>query len=93
VIYFVIVAYDISDDTRRNKVAKVLSDYGGRVQYSVFECLLDKKRIKEMEKRLLKRINKSEDRIRIYVISRECEKDVIIHGEGKLIEEEEAYIL
>lgn len=36
-----IVAYDICDDARRNRIAKVLQSYGDRVQFSVF--LLDAK--------------------------------------------------
>ena len=35
---FVLVAYDISSTRRRNKIAKVLSRYGDRVNLSVFEC-------------------------------------------------------
>ncbi|WP_434739329.1 CRISPR-associated endonuclease Cas2 [Micromonospora sp. SH-82] len=31
-----LVAYDITDDMRRTKVAKKLESYGDRVQYSVF---------------------------------------------------------
>lgn len=31
-----LVAYDVTDDNRRAKLAKVLSRYGDRVQYSVF---------------------------------------------------------
>ena len=31
-----LIAYDISDDVRRTKVAKKLESYGDRVQYSVF---------------------------------------------------------
>lgn len=31
-----LVAYDISDDRRRARVAKCLQTYGDRVQYSVF---------------------------------------------------------
>lgn len=31
-----IVAYDISQDRRRDRIAKVLETYGDRVQYSVF---------------------------------------------------------
>jgi CRISPR-associated protein Cas2 len=31
-----LIAYDISDDIRRTKVAKKLESYGDRVQYSVF---------------------------------------------------------
>jgi CRISPR-associated protein Cas2 len=30
------VAYDISDDPRRTRIAKCLEGYGDRVQYSVF---------------------------------------------------------
>lgn len=33
-----IVCYDISDDERRNNVAKVLGEFGDRIQYSVFSC-------------------------------------------------------
>jgi CRISPR-associated protein Cas2 len=31
-----LIAYDISDDPRRNRVAKTLESYGDRIQYSVF---------------------------------------------------------
>ena len=31
-----LIAYDITDDLRRNRVAKTLESYGDRIQYSVF---------------------------------------------------------
>lgn len=31
-----LIAYDIGDDRRRNRVAKALESYGDRIQYSVF---------------------------------------------------------
>lgn len=31
-----IICYDISEDSRRNRLAKTLSKYGDRLQYSVF---------------------------------------------------------
>lgn len=31
-----LIAYDVSDDRRRTRVAQVLSGYGDRVQFSVF---------------------------------------------------------
>lgn len=86
--YFVVVAYDISDDKRRRKISEVLKDYGVRVQYSVFECMLDYKRLKEMEKRVVRRMNKDEDRLRIYVLLEICRKRVIVHGVGGVIEDE-----
>ena len=33
----VIVSYDISDDKLRIKFSKFLEQYGGRIQYSIFE--------------------------------------------------------
>lgn len=35
-----LVAYDVRDDKRLRKVAKILQGYGLRLQYSVFRCLL-----------------------------------------------------
>lgn len=32
----ILVAYDIPEDRRRNRLAKVVESYGDRVQYSVF---------------------------------------------------------
>ncbi|GFG50674.1 CRISPR-associated endonuclease Cas2 [Mycolicibacterium agri] len=32
----ILIAYDVTDDRRRAQLAKVLSKYGDRVQYSVF---------------------------------------------------------
>ena len=33
-----VISYDIDDDKRRNKISKVLEEYGVRVLESVFEC-------------------------------------------------------
>lgn len=35
-----LVCYDIRDDARLRKVAKLLEGYGERLQYSVFRCRL-----------------------------------------------------
>jgi CRISPR-associated protein Cas2 len=37
----VIVAYDVSDDDQRARLAAFLSHYGVRLQKSVFECEVD----------------------------------------------------
>lgn len=68
---FYVVAYDISDDKRRKKVADLLEGYGKRVQYSVFECLLTQAKYDELLKRLKKRVKLSEDSIRFYPLSRQ----------------------
>ena len=42
----VVVAYDIVSDKRRNKMVKFLEQYGKRINYSVFECLVLKSQLK-----------------------------------------------
>lgn len=34
----VVIAYDVSEDRRRARVAGLLQKYGDRIQYSVFVC-------------------------------------------------------
>ncbi|MFW0884731.1 CRISPR-associated endonuclease Cas2 [Candidatus Acidulodesulfobacterium sp. H_13] len=40
---FCIISYDTSNDRKRNKIAKTLIDFGTRVQYSVFEYVINDK--------------------------------------------------
>ena len=88
-----IISYDIPDTQRRTKIAKILDDFGDRVQYSVFECLLDQDLVEKMIFKLEKVVNSDEDSIRIYALCRNCEKTIKIIGQGKLTKEEKYYIL
>lgn len=47
-----IICYDFSEDKERTKFAKILSKYGFRMQYSVFEFNLDKQTWKKMVEEL-----------------------------------------
>ncbi|MFV9692093.1 MAG: CRISPR-associated endonuclease Cas2 [Desulfobacteria bacterium] len=67
---FYLVSYDIPDDKRRTKLAKIIKDFGDRVQYSVFECLLDKSLLDKMTDRIDKIIVEKEDSVRIYPLWR-----------------------
>lgn len=79
---FYVIVYDISNDKRRKKVADLLEGYGERVQYSVFECVLDKGRYRQLRDRLKKRINLEEDSIRIYPIVKSSLSKVKTWGAG-----------
>lgn len=46
------VVYDISQDSERAKVDKILKGFGFRVQKSVFECRLDKRAKQELIRKL-----------------------------------------
>ena len=43
-----LISYDISENKRRNKIFKELKNYGRHVQFSVFECELDRKRYRQL---------------------------------------------
>jgi CRISPR-associated protein Cas2 len=64
-----IVVYDIPNDNRRTKVAKILEGYGNRVQLSVFECDITDSLLKELKKKLKKKVHENEDSVRFYAIS------------------------
>ena len=55
-----LVSYDVAKDEKGEKrlrrVAKILENYGQRVQYSVFECLVDPGQWVELKKKLLNEI-------------------------------------
>ncbi len=49
----VLITYDVNTETlagqrRLRKVAKACQDYGQRVQNSVFECVIDPARLKQL---------------------------------------------
>ena len=77
---FYLICYDIVNDSRRNKVSKLLEAYGLRVQKSVFECVLDDKQYENLSKRLLKLLNKHSDQIRFYPLSAHCRCKVVVLG-------------
>jgi CRISPR-associated protein Cas2 len=81
---FYVVTYDIPSDKRRRMVSDMLEGYGRRVQYSVFECILDGAKYDEMCRRLRKLVNIGEDSIRFYPISRHTLGQVTVWGEPPL---------
>jgi len=54
---FVIVSYDIADEERLRKIAKIMEDYGFRVLYSVFECYINRSLFEEMKTKVEKLID------------------------------------
>lgn len=77
------VAYDITNDKRRNRVAKILKDFGTRIQYSVFECDTDRRALLRLQDRLEKAIDLQEDTITFYHLCATCEKQIDRIGRKK----------
>ena len=50
-IYF--ISYDVSNPKRLNKVAKTLENFGIRIQFSFFECEMEKEQLEKLKASLL----------------------------------------
>jgi CRISPR-associated protein Cas2 len=69
----VLVTYDVSTETaagrkRLRRVAKACRNFGQRVQFSVFECLVDPAQWTALRSRLIDEINEDEDSLRFYFL-------------------------
>lgn len=67
-----VIAYDITDDRRRERVSTLLEDYGLRVNYSVFECELEGEEFAQVCAALARLIDTREDRILLYRLCESC---------------------
>jgi len=73
-----VVCYDVVDDRRRNRIFKLLKDYGRRVQYSVFEeC--DEKSWIQLQFRL-SALMSEEDSLCVYTLCQSCADRVFYRG-------------
>ncbi len=89
----IVVSYDVRSDRRRTRLAHMLKDFGQRVQYSVFECLLDAEALDRLRQRIEKLTDPLEDSVRIYRLCLECGQKVEIRGLGKVTKDPDVYVL
>ena len=75
-----LVSYDVAQDDdgkkRLRKVAKLLENYGQRVQYSVFECLVAPGQWVALKNKLIQTINVEYDSLRFYALGANWERRV-----------------
>ncbi|HEU5374796.1 MAG TPA: CRISPR-associated endonuclease Cas2 [Ktedonobacteraceae bacterium] len=88
-----VISYDVSDDRRRTRIHSVLTSFGTWVQYSVFECFLNRSQRILLEARLLKELHQREDTIRIYGLCGACFPKVEVLGQGQPPHEDTVYLL
>ncbi len=68
----IVVAYDVRDDARRARLARVLEDYGVRTQLSVFECSLAMPEFLSLLRATEQLIDSRADRIAYYRVCERC---------------------
>lgn len=90
---FTIISYDIVDDKRRASVMKLLKGYGVRVQYSVFEAMLDAREFRAVSDQLRKLIDPAQDSVRCYRLDAVAVERTVIHGIGRITTDPTHYMV
>ena len=90
---FVLVSYDVAVSEpggarRLRRVAKACKDYGQRVQFSVFECIVDPAQWTVLKERLISEIEPGSDSLRFYYLGSNWERRVEHVGAKESIDQE-----
>jgi len=93
-----LITYDVatSDDggsRRLRRVARTCSDYGIRVQKSVFECQIGQKEWVQLRARLLKEVKLERDSLRIYFLDTSTTAKTEHHGCSEPIDLNEPFVV
>jgi len=89
----VLISYDVSTvekagQRRLRRVAKVCQNYGQRVQYSVFECIVDPAQWTSLRQKLIKVIDPDEDSLRFYFLGSNWKRRIEHVGAKEAIDQE-----
>lgn len=90
---YIVIAYDTPNDKRRAKIAKLLKNFGFRIQLSVFEAILNKQELDKLIYKLKNVADDKQDSIRIYPLCEKCQENMILIGIGKKVETQPYIIL
>jgi len=95
---FVIVSYDVrtseeGGQRRLRRVARACKDFGQRVQYSVFECIVDPAQWTALRARLVREIDPEKDSLRFYFLGSNWKHRVEHVGAKATIEQEGPLII
>lgn len=90
---FVLVSYDVAVSEpggarRLRRVAKACKDYGQRVQFSVFECIVDPAQWTVLKERLISEIEPESDSLRFYYLGSNWERRVEHVGAKEGVDQE-----
>jgi CRISPR-associated protein Cas2 len=78
-----LVAFDIADNQRRDRLTRVLLDYGQRVQESVFWLECEDELLERIRQRMCGVIDSGGDNLWMIVLCRGCARRVETWGQGR----------
>ncbi|MDY0300865.1 MAG: CRISPR-associated endonuclease Cas2 [Trichlorobacter sp.] len=89
----IIVAYDIANPKRLQRVAKIMKDYGLRVQKSIFEVDIDEHMFAVMKLRIEAEIDIEQDGVKYFPLCSRCCNTAITFGKAIKTVKNEKYIV
>ena len=89
----VLALYDIAHPRRLYRVAKILKDYGHRVQKSKFEIEVSEKAFTELRARIAMEIDFEEDGVKYIPLCERCLHKTEIIGQGSFIDPDHEYVV
>jgi CRISPR-associated protein Cas2 len=94
----VLVSYDVSTTDangakRLRQVSKICQNYGQRVQYSVFECILDPAQWAVLKAKLISIIDPERDSLRFYFLGSNWKRRIEHIGAKEVVDLEEPLIV
>ncbi len=89
----VLVSYDVKTSDpggprRLRRVARTCQNYGQRVQYSVFECIVDPAQWTRFRQQLVDEIDKGADSLRFYFLGSNWKRRVEHIGAKEAVDQE-----
>ena len=95
---FALITYDVAvsdpgGSRRLRRVAKACQDWGQRVQFSVFECIVDPAQWTILRNRLIEEMDPEKDSMRFYFLGSNWKRRVEHVGLQKSLDQEGPLIL
>jgi CRISPR-associated protein Cas2 len=85
--------YDIANPRRLNRVARILKDYGQRVQQSKFEIDVTEKTFTELRARIAETIEDAEDGVKYIPLCERCLQKTEILGLGRFVDPDTEFVV
>ncbi len=94
----VLVSYDVKTSEpggarRLRRVVKVCSNHGQRVQYSVFECMVDPAQWTMLREKLIAEIDEKSDSLRFYFLGSNWRRRIEHVGAKESVDQEGPLII
>jgi len=88
-----LIAYDIADPRRLQRISEICQDYGTRVQYSLFECWLEDAHFQQLWEKLGHTIEPKKDRIVAYTLDKTAARKRRVAGKTMQLSHQQHFII